>query len=505
MQIVMKFGGTSVGDGVRIAHVADIIKSHVGVTGRATVVVSAMSGVTDALVKAATSAAAGDGETFGRTKHQLLQKHLQALGVAVRDEDTWGRLGRTIEAELENFESLCRSIHVLGELTPRALDLVSSLGERFSTQILAATLCARGVPAEALFATELIVTDDNFGDANPLMEPTCQRVRERLLPLLDAGTVPVVTGFMAATRQGLVTTLGRGGSDYSAAIIGSCLDADEIWIWTDVDGVMTADPRIVPDAQTLDEISYAEAAELAYYGARVLHPKTILPAVERDIPVRILNTFRPEYPGTRIVAQPKGNGRTVKAITAIHGMSLVTVEGRGMLGVPGVAAKVFSAVAHENVSVLMISQSSSEQSICFVIPQSASQRAIEALNRVFELELARHNIDRIWSADDVVIVSVVGAGMRGVPGIAGKVFGALGRNGVNIVSIAQGSSEHNLSFVVAAADADAAVRHVHAEFELGQQRNEPPMVVGAAASTGKDYLSEASVIARNLKESGTRR
>jgi aspartate kinase len=505
MQLVMKFGGTSVGDGARIAHVADIVKSHVARGQRVTVVVSAMSGVTDALVRAATSAAAGDGETFGRTKHQLLQKHLQALGVAVRGEDTWGRLGRDIETELENFESLCRSIHILGELTPRALDLVSSLGERFSTQILTAALCERGVPAEGLFATGLIVTDDNFGSANPLMEPTRQRVRERLVPLLDAGTVPVVTGFMAATRQGVVTTLGRGGSDYSAAIIGSCLDADEIWIWTDVDGVLTADPRIVPDAQTLDEISYAEAAELAYYGAKVLHPKTILPAVERGIPVHILNTFKPEHPGTRIVAQPKGNGRTVKAITAIRGMSLVTVEGRGMLGVPGVAAKVFSAVAHEAISVLMISQSSSEQSICFVIPQPASQRAIDALNRAFELELARRNIDRIWSADDVVIVSVVGAGMREVPGIAGKVFGALGRNGVNILSIAQGSSEHNLSFVVAAGDADAAVRHVHAEFGLGGQKNEPRTAVEPGAVMNRDYFSEALVIAQNLKESGTRR
>jgi aspartate kinase len=237
----------------------------------------------------------------------------------------------------------------------------------------------------------------------------------------------------------------------------------------------------------------------------VLHPKTILPAIEREIPVRILNTFKPEHPGTRIVATPTGNGRTVKAITAIRSMSMITVEGRGMLGVPGVAAKVFSAVARESISVLMISQSSSEQSICFVIPQSACQRAIQALNRVFELELARRNIDRISAVEDVVIVSVVGSGLRGVPGIAGKVFGALGDHGINIVSIAQGSSEHNLSFVVDAADADATVRHVHAKFGLGRPRAEPGAAAEPPGEAGKDYLNEASVIARNLKESGTRR
>ncbi len=498
MRIVMKFGGTSVGDGARIGHVADIIQSHVRRGEQVAVVVSAMSGVTDALVKAATSAAAGDAELFGRIKHQLLQKHLQALGATVQNEEAWGQLGREIETELENFESLCRSIYILGELTPRALDLVSSLGERFTTQILAAVLRERGVPAEGLFATELIVTDDNFGSANPLMDVSRDRVQSRLGPLLEAGVVPVVTGFMGATTQGLVTTLGRGGSDYSGAILGSCLDADEIWIWTDVDGVLTADPRIVPDAQTLEEISYVEAAELAYYGAKVLHPKTIRPAIDRNIPVRILNTFQPEHAGTLIVAQPRTNGRTVKAITAIRAMSLVTVEGRGMLGVPGVAAKVFSSVAQEAISVLMISQSSSEQSICFVIPESASARVIEGLNRTFELELSRGNIDRIWAEDGVVIVSVVGASMRGVPGIAGKVFGALGRNGINIISIAQGSSEHNLSFVVATGDADAAVRHVHAEFELGRPAAEP----GAA---GKDYVNEATIIAQNFRESGTRR
>ncbi len=468
MNIIMKFGGTSVGDGQRIVNVAEIVRRQVQRGDRVTVVVSAMAGVTDTLIKAAQSAAAGDNASFRQTKHALLQRHVQAIGTAVTQSEAWGKLGTGIESQLDNFENLCQSIHVLGELTPRALDLVSSLGERFSTQILAATLRERGQPAEAIMATEIILTDDHFGSASPDMEQTRLRTCERLLPLLDQGVVPVVTGFMGATRSGAITTLGRGGSDYSAAIIGACLDADEIWIWTDVNGVMTADPRVVPEAQTLPEISYGEAAELAYYGAKVIHPKTILPAVERGIPIRILNTFNPDHEGTRIVHEARPNGRIVKAITSIKNLSLVTVEGRGMLGVPGVAAKVFSAVAREGINVLMISQSSSEQSICFMVETRSAERAVNALTKEFELELARRNIDRIHADDGLVIVSVVGAGMKTTPGIAAKVFGALGRNEINVLSIAQGSSEHNLSLVVTEADATEAVKSIHAEFELSR-------------------------------------
>jgi len=466
MRLVMKFGGTSVGDGGRILQAARIVERQRQAGAEIAVVVSALGGVTDALIGAATSAAAGDGVSFSGTRAQLEHKHRAAIQAAVEEAAARQRLEREVAERLDNFESLCRSIHVLGELTPRALDLVGSIGERFSAAILADVLLERAVPARSVVATELIVTDDHFGAANPLFEPTRERVRERLEPLLAAGTVPVVTGFVAATAAGLVTTLGRGGSDYSAAILGSCLEADEIWIWTDVSGVLSADPRIVPEARTLPEISYAEAAELAYYGAKVLHPRTIRPAVERGIPVRILNSFEPEHPGTRIVAQPSRKGHPVRAITAIRDLSQISVEGSGMLGVPGIAGKLFSAVAREGISVLMISQSSSEHSICFVVPRAAGARALQALQREFELELARRDIDRIWADDQIGIVSVVGAGMRGMPGLAGKVFGALGRGGVNILSIAQGSSEHNLSCVIAAGDADQAVRLIHDEFHL---------------------------------------
>lgn len=466
MLIAMKFGGTSVGDGERMLHVAGLIDDAVQQGDRVVVVVSAMSGVTDALVRAAQTAARGDAATFRRAKTDLLVRHLVAVDEAVGNG---ADLRDRITGALDEFEQLCHSIYILGECTPRALDMVAALGERFSSQVVAAALDARGVAAQAVDASEVVITDDRFGNATPDMATTCERSTARLEPMLEAGVVPVVTGFIGSTDTGITTTLGRGGSDYTAAILGRCLGADEVWIWTDVDGVMTADPRVVANARTLSEISYAEAAELAYFGAKVLHPKTIRPAVERGIPLRIKNTFNPQGDGTLIIETSTADARPVKAVTAIRGMSVVTVAGRGMLGVPGVAAKVFAAVAQEGISVLMISQSSSEQSICFVVEEQASQRARAALERAFERELARKDIDRIVADDDAVIIAVVGAGIRSTPGVAAKVFGALGRNGVNVSSIAQGSSEHNLSLVVREADVDAAIGHIHAEFQLGEE------------------------------------
>jgi len=468
--IVMKFGGTSLGNGEAIKRAADIVCRTLKDKEQVVVVVSAMSGVTDALLSAATSAAQGDGETFRRTRWVLSDRHRLAMTEAVSDEGARLQLMEEVEALLSDFEGLCRSIHVLGELTARGSDAVASLGERLMVRIFAAALREKGVRARAVEATEVIVTNGQHGAASPLMDETREAARARLLPLLAEGVTPVVTGFIAATQEGVTTTLGRGGSDYTAAILGACLDAEEVWIWTDVDGVMTADPRVVPEARTLSEISYAEAAELSYFGAKVIHPKTILPAVEQGIPLRIVNTFNPSHPGTLIVEETKPSELTVKGITSIKGLSLVTVEGRGMLGVPGIAAKVFTAVAQEGISVLMISQSSSEQSICFVIRQEAVEDALRALEAAFELELARRNVDRIWAQEGVAIVAAVGAGMKGTPGIAAKVFGALGKHGINVLSIAQGSSEYNISLVVDEKDMEDAVRYIHQEFDLGRSK-----------------------------------
>lgn len=475
--IVMKFGGTSLGDGEAINRAVDIVIQTLKDQGQVVVVVSAMSGVTDTLLSAATSAAGGDAETFRRARWHLSDRHRQAITETIGYEETRQQLMEEIEALLSDFESLCRSIHIMGELTARGSDAVASLGERLTARIVAAALRDRGERATAVEATEVIVTNGQHGSATPLLDETREAAQAQLLPLLAEGVTPVVTGFIAATKDGVTTTLGRGGSDYTAAILGACLDSDEVWIWTDVDGVMTADPRVVPEARTLPEISYAEAAELSYFGAKVLHPKTILPAVEQGIPLRILNTFNPPIPpylggkrggGTLIVAEVKPSELTVKGITSIKDLSLVTVEGRGMVGVPGIAARVFTAVAQEGISVLMISQSSSEQNICFVIRQEAVERALKALEAAFELELARRNVDRIWAQKGVAIVAAVGAGMKGTPGIAAKVFGALGKHGINVISIAQGSSEYNISFVVDEVDMENAVRYIHQEFGLGR-------------------------------------
>ena len=463
---VLKFGGTSVGNAEAFARVASIVERARAQDSQTVVVTSAMSGVTNSLIAAARAAAEGNEQVYRNVRSELLARHQMVAGQLVPDGVTRAALGRLFEEKLETFEQLCHSIAVLGELTARGLDVVSSLGERLAAPLLAAVLNARGIPAEAVDASELIVTDDHFGSANPLMEPTRQRTRERLLPLVERGVVPVVTGFIGATKNGITTTLGRGGSDYSAAIVGACLDAERVEIWTDVDGVLTADPRIVPTARTLPQLSYAEAAELAYFGAKVLHPKTILPAIEQDIPIYVLNTFNPDHPGTRIVRKADHTGNVVKAITAIKGLTLVTVEGRGMIGVPGIAARTFQAVASVGANVLMISQSSSEQSICFVIPQADASRVLEALRQAMAYELERRLIDAIHGEDGIVIVAVVGSAMKGTPGIAAKVFGALGDAGINVIAIAQGSSEANISLVVAQGDSDEAVRRIHTAFGL---------------------------------------
>ena len=473
--ITMKFGGTSVGSVEAITRVIEIVRRtqtnelHPTAGGdmrQVVVVVSAMSGVTNALIAAAQAAAQGDAPTVNRIIEGLRQKHLDTLAALVPDAGARFEVEGEIDSLLTHVHSLCRAIAVLGELTPRGLDVVSGLGERLAVRIVAAAMRARGLPVDAVEANELIVTDDHFGAANPLMQQTRERTRARLLPLLERGIVPVITGFIGATEEGVLTTLGRGGSDYSGTIVGACLDSDEIWIWSDVDGVMTADPRIVPEARTIAALSYDEAAEFSYFGAKVIHPKTILPAVERKIPLRILNSFNPEHPGTAIVDQPSPNGHAVKGITAIRQVSLITVEGRGMMGIPGIAARVFSTVADQQINVLMISQSSSEQSICFVVPNNAAEKAQRSLKAAFEYDMLRHNVEKIWSQEEIAILAVVGEGMKTRIGVAARFFGALAERGINILSIAQGSSEHNISVVIDAAQTDEAVRAVHAAFEL---------------------------------------
>lgn len=466
--LVMKFGGTSVGGAPAVAQAAAIVQDQAQAWERLVVIVSAMRGVTDALIQGARTAASGDGQTYASLVTDLRVKHTLAVAELLSDADERTALLKTLDAYLDEFATFCRSVQVLGEVTPRAMDAISSLGERMNARIVAARLRQMGLRSEAVDATELIVTDRRFQQAAPLMDATRARTQTRLLPLLEAGVVPVVTGFMGATEDGITTTLGRGGSDYSASILGAVLDADEVWTWTDVDGVLTTDPRIVPDARVIPVLSYSEVAELAYFGAKILHPKTISPVVERGIPLWVKNTFNPTCPGTRIVREPESTPGTVKAVSAIKGLSMVNVEGRGMMGVPGIAARTFAAVASQGASVLMISQASSEQSICFVIPTETAAGVIAAIEEEMALELSRRDIDRVWAMDDVVIVTAIGAGMRGTPGVAARLFGALAQKQINVIAIAQGSSECSISLVVAADQATEAVKQLHSEVINGK-------------------------------------
>jgi aspartate kinase len=470
--IVMKFGGTSVGNVEAFAQVARIVAQKAGEQAtmpRAGVVVvtSAMSGVTNLLIEAAQRAAKGDEMFYRQAEQTLRARHMAVADQLVVSTEDHTAVARLLEERLQEFTRLCSSIAVLGELTKRGLDVVSGLGERLSAPILAAVLRAQGIQAEYVDAMQLIVTDNVFGGAAPLMELTEQRCQARLLPMVKAGMVPVVPGFIGATVDGIPTTLGRGASDYSCAIVGATLYADEIQIWTDVSGVMTADPRIVPNARSLRQLSYEEVAELAYYGAKVLHPQTVTPAVEKHIPLRVLNTFQPDHPGTRIIQQSDGESQgAVKAITSIRNMNLLTVAGRGMLGVPGMAARTFSSVARVGANVLMISQSSSEQSICFVVPEASAATVIAALHEEFKTELERHYIDQIAGQPNISIIAVVGSGMRGTPGLAAGIFKAVGSRQINVIAIAQGSSEANISLVVTDEDTAPAVIAIHDMFEL---------------------------------------
>ncbi|MGE5378486.1 MAG: aspartate kinase [Bacteroidota bacterium] len=465
--LVMKFGGTSVGSADAIRQTAQIIRDAHDQYPRLVVITSAMSGVTDLLLKSATLAMQGQVDSLPETESTLRQKHFSAAEALIRDEELCLETKSKIDVLVQTLVNLCKAIAVLGEASPRALDAVASLGERMSVPLLAAVAQDAGIKVRAIEATEFIVTNTHYQNAHPDFKATTEKTRAVLNPLIDEGIVPITTGFIGATPEGVITTLGRGGSDYTAGIIGSVLPADDVWIWTDVDGVMTTDPRIAPQAQTLSEISYGEIAELAYYGAKVLHPKTIRPIVEAGIGLRICNTFNPSHPGTRLIANGHSNGKVhepekvIKAVTAIRKQRLVTIEGRGMLGVPGVAARAFGAVASTGTSVPLITQASSEQSICFAVPSETAPCVLEALEKAFVHEIEDEDIDRVWSTVDVSIVTVVGAGMRHTVGVSGKVFSQLGNHGVNVLAIAQGSSEVSISLVVDSVDTENAVRALH--------------------------------------------
>jgi aspartate kinase len=396
----------------------------------------------------------------------LRQQHLDALASLVPAEGARAAVADRIETTLAEGQRMFDGTALLRELTPRALDNISSLGERLCAPMFASAVGELAVKSVAVDATELILTDSYHGGAEPLMEQTRERCEARLRPMLKEGTVPVATGFIGATREGALTTLGRGGSDYSATILGAALGADEVIIWTDVDGVLTADPRLVPDARIIPEISYREAAELAYFGAKVLHPKTLRAVLPAGIPVWIRNSFAPERPGTKISQEGRSIGGGVKALTAIRDVALISIGGPGIVGVPDVVGRTFSTTAELRANVLLISQSSSQNDICFIVASADAQRTVEALRREFAQDLSHEVVDHITVDLKIAIVAVVGENMRGTPGVAGRTFNALGREGVNIIAIAQGSSEANISFVVEDGAMKQALLATHREFGL---------------------------------------
>ena len=483
---VHKFGGASLGDGAAFRHAVTIVQ---GRRAAPVVVVSAPAGITDVLLGLATRAVAGDKSgraALERDVETLRERYHKIAAVAIggkagegrKERKNGGGVAAEIDRSLDELASLLSSLTALKELTPRTRDFVVSRGERLSAQIFAAALAAAGTPSAYVDATDIVFTDGPFGGASPNLALTDLAARKKLQPLIAVGKVPVVPGFIgsakieddsgSASDERAVATLGRGGSDLTASLLGRALAAREVSLWKDVPGLLTADPRVVPDARVIPQLHLREAAELAYYGAKVLHPRALIPIAGRPVPVFVRPFADPGAAGTEISARRTLDKYPVKALSAAGGQALITVGGNGMLGVPGIAARTFEALHREGISVSLISQSSSEQSICFSVPGAAGKRARARLLEEFHDEIGRKDIDGIEVQDGLATVAVVGLGMAGHLGIASRVFGALAEARINIVAIAQGSSELNISFVVAAKDAAPAQRAVHAAFQLAK-------------------------------------
>jgi bifunctional aspartokinase / homoserine dehydrogenase 1 len=464
---VLKFGGSSIADAERVRCVVDIV-AQAAAGGRVAVVLSAMKGVTDLLISAARAAEAGT-DSYRQTLEAIRLKHFDAVRALFAPVEQSSAL-TPLAIMCNELEEVLHGVELVRECSARTLDLVMSFGERLSCRLASAYMAARGLNAELIDARELVVTDERFGAAAVDFPASYALISRRVG---SHPGIPVIPGFIGATPKGVTTTLGRNGSDYTASIIGAGAGAEAIEIWTDVDGVLSADPRIVPDAFVIPQISSEEAMELSYFGAKVIHPYTMVPAVEKGIPLLIKNSLNPPAPGTLIAAAssigPRGN-LPITGIASIEGISLLNIEGGGMMGIPGFAARIFSALAREGINIIMFTQASSEHTICLVFRTAEGERALAALNHELAPELATRRIDRFELLRDLLIVSVIGENMHGTPGMAGRLFSCLGRAGINILAIAQGSSERNISFVVEERSHVLALRTIHAEFLSGKAR-----------------------------------
>ncbi len=465
MRFVMKFGGTSIGDAEAIGRAVKIINDHLQEKHEIIVVISALPGVTDELANISERAAEGNLTAIKEFLEKLQAFHQEAANKSIQNNKVLSEINEELSRVSNELGEILRSVAHLRELTPRSKDFLLTFGEKFSAPIFCGTAKNAGLNAVWFTGGDAgITTDEHFGDANPLMELTGRKVKAMIEPLLKEGKLPIVAGYGACSPHGIETTLGRGGSDYTATILGASLEADEVIIWKDVDGLMTADPKIEPNAKVIPRISYDEASELAYFGTKAMHPKALEPVTSKQIPIRVKSSFHPSRDGTLIGSDRSVRSQDiVKAVTLVDDVGLISVAGAGMVGLPGVAAKVFKILGDAGISILMISQASSEAGISFVAPMDKLQTATNKL----ELGLLGTEFVRDVSAEsNVCVIAAVGAGMKGTRGVAARVFKAVSDSGINVRMIAQGSSELNISFVVAREDGYKAVRALHQEFAL---------------------------------------
>ena len=466
MRILMKFGGTSVADAQCIRRVVDILEEHHKKGDELAVVVSAQRGVTDSLIEVASALPnAKDDSAIAPLIQALSKRHMTTLEGAAPDHVQ--KVGRELEDKLISLQNILSAVYNLRELTPRSKDHIISYGERLLAPILGAALRQRGIASTVMDGCEAgILTTHQHGESTSLPESD-ERIQKKVGHLLKK-EIPVIMGFMGCTREGVLTTLGRSGSDYSASIIGAGIDADEIWIWTDVDGIMTCDPRVIKDARVIPSLSYLEVMELSYFGAKVMHPRSIEPAMRKNIVVRVKNSFNPKHPGTVIVRNGQKDTRVVKALTYIEKVAAININGAQMIGRPGVAKSIFTILADHDVNVMMISQGSSEANISLIVDEAHLTPAVTALSELMKKCIVRE----VSHNHDVCAVAVVGAGMAGAPGTGGRIFTAMGKAGINVMMISQGSSEANISFVVSQDDGARACQVLHDEFRLSEASDE---------------------------------
>lgn len=491
---VLKFGGTSVASAENIRNIIRIVEGNIRQGEHIAVVFSAMSGVTSKLLEIGRMAAAGN-ELYKELLEDIEARHF-AIIKSLIPVQTQSNILAVTKSGFNELGDLLRGVSLIREFSPRTSDLAVSFGERLSTRIISVVLNSAGISAEYCDARNLVVTDNVFGMANVNFPATNTNIREYFE---NRTSIQCVTGFIGQTEDGITTTLGRGGSDYTASIIGAALGASVIEIWTDVDGMMTADPRKVPNAFTIPDISYAEAMELSHFGAKVIYPPSLQPAFAESIPLKVLNTFNPAFEGTLVSRTSSGKEYDITGISSIDDIALVNIQGSGMIGVAGVSSRLFTALSGYGINVILISQASSEHSICFAISPEDAREAQSVLENVFEKEIESGQIDGISTQKNLSIIAIVGEGMRKSTGVSGKLFSVLGKNGVNVIATAQGSSELNISVVIAKNDLSKALNAIHGVFFQSETRTLNVFIVGSGL-IGSTLLRQIADQAAYLKE-----